>query len=210
MPCNFSKQPQFLTRKYLNSGNGEAVLQGQLTGVPVGVTASQGIQDLPGDRIIFGAADALALSDPTVGTLYEGLYQYVGTQALSTLPFEIGHAVYWNGFVADSAYEVSADEQADDVGSFAGVLINTITRGYWGWIQIAGKVSAVFQAQLTGTPVAGCPVYLSDNDLGEFDVYAGTAPNADTCFERFVGWTVDLASGNNSSIINLPIWRVRW
>lgn len=212
MPCNFSKQPQFLPQKYLNSAHGDAVLQGQLTGVPVGVVASQGNQDLPGDRIIFGPADALALSDPAVGTLYDGLYQYVGTEAGATNPYTRGHAVFWDENAADSLYQVTSDEDnTTTVSDFAGVLINDLTAGYWWWIQIAGKVEVAFTDPLTGTAYAGCGVYVAADGVGRFDVLFGSGPDPDTSLVRFVGHAVvAIPSANNASLIDMPIWRVRW
>lgn len=216
MPSNWTKQPQFLTQKFFNDGSGDATVGGALTGVPSAIGASQGDQTLPGDRIILGSADALALSDTAVGTLYGGLYMYVRTPSGSTKTPTRAHIAFWDTSVADSQYQVTPDETGTDGANLiAGVFINTLTKGNSWWILIAGKVVGQFRATLTGTAANGCGVYAAAEGNGVFDVLAGSAnQNAtqiDNMMMRFMGVAENLPSNNNASLVDVPLQHVyRW
>jgi hypothetical protein len=88
-----------------------------------------------GDEIYLNAAQALSLSDTTVGTLYGGRYKYVKfllTQSGTTIK---GGPVYWTD---PDNFVVSADVATGAPG-FAGVALNVVTKGNYGWILIEGK-----------------------------------------------------------------------
>lgn len=158
MPSNFTKQPQYLERHYFNDGTGDSTLGGQITTAPSGTTASQGQQTLPGDRLVFGAADALALSDvANVGTLYCGIYMYVRLTPLAAASAKIGTLAFWDPAqfsVAastypgpDNLYQVTNAELSSSAGltpPIAGVFINPVAAGNYWWIQIAGKATMAF------------------------------------------------------------------
>lgn len=223
MPSKWTKQAQQISsagRGLLNYGIGDAVVGGSLTGVPSGLTISQGIQDIPGDRMVLGEEDAAALTYTTNGTLYGGLYQYVRTLLTSTAAFTINRAVFWNSAVSNSQFQVTADETgAQGVALFAGVLITTITRGYNWWIQSAGRVRAKFVAALTGVAADGCATYLAaagaGADVGSFDVLDGagnpTFTEVGNMLNRYTGPAQGIPVNDTVSTINLPLNRnYRW
>jgi len=221
MPSNWIKQAQQLSQvKYLNSGAGMTVIGGDLTGVPANIGANMGIQDRPGDRMIVGEEDALALSDTSVGTLYGGLYQFVTCKLLSTAPFTRGLAVFFDTGVAASKFQVTADESGSQgVSLFAGVLINTITRGNSWWIQQAGKVYVRAKAVLTGVAADGCPVYLGAVGAGEpgvFDILEGggnpTFTQVGQLIQRYAGVAEGVVLAGGITIpITMPLCRnFRW
>lgn len=222
MPSNFTKQPQQLSAAgagYLNGGTGDAVIGGQLTSVPSTVTASQGIQDTPGDRIILGMADALALSKTSVGTLYGGLYQYVTTYASSTATPTINRAAFWRTASADNSYTVTPDESgATGANLRAGVFINTLTAGNSWWIQVAGKVKVLFRAAISGIPSAGCAVYNANQgagaDVGTFDCLdGGVAPTftqVGQMLNMYAGVAETLPANGTASVIDIPMGMIRW
>ncbi len=214
MPSNWTKQPQFLLAKYFNSGSGDAVVGGLLTGVPTGVIASQGAQTRAGDRMVLSASDALALSDPTVGTLYGGLYQYVTTASGSTATPTRGRLAFWDTTVADSVYQVTPDESGTTGASLiAGIFINTLTKGYSWWILIAGKGYATFRAALTGAPSAGCAVFAAAAgagvDVGTFDVLDGGANPTFSQVALMQNYYMGVAEtspvGGATSLIDIPL-----
>lgn len=218
MPSNFTKQPQFLTQKYFNSGTGDATIGGALTGVPSNVNAGQYNQTLPGDRLVLSAADALALSNTTVGTLYGGIYMYVRTNANSVGTPTIGRLAYWDLTVADSQYQVTPDETgAAGANLIAGVFINTLTKGNSWWICIGGKVLAAFRAVLTGVPAVGVAAYAAaagaGADLGKLDVLASganpTFAEVGLMQERYVGVAEALPVAAASSLIDLRLFLYR-
>lgn len=222
MPSNqFSKQVQQLSSafgNYLNGGNGDSVIGGVLTGVPsqVQAYANQGIQDIPGDRIVIGMADADALSDPDVATLYSGVYQYVTFADDSVLAAVRGKACFWDISAADDAYQVTADESGTMGANFrAGVFINVITRAYSAYIQIAGKVSALFTTPLTGTGAAGAAAFTAGDGAGRFDVFDGVGANptfdqVQSMIMRYAGVLEAAAAANTVSLIDMPLGNVRW
>lgn len=222
MPSNWTKQPQQLNQqRYINGGSGDSVVGGSITSVPSGVPASQFIQDIPGDRIIFGQADALALSKTSVGTLYGGLYQYVRTKSNSTATPTLNRLVYWDNTVNYNLYQVTPDEVT---GMIAGSCINTLTKGYSWWIQIAGLASLRFRASITGTPTVGRGVFAAmagaGSDVGTVDqlvgastaVTTGGANNVgvDTLIANYMGVAVVLPVNGTSTLVEVPLRRVRF
>ncbi|MGH7184483.1 MAG: hypothetical protein ACREJN_21265 [Nitrospiraceae bacterium] len=223
MPSNWAKQTQQISASgggFLNGGAGDTVIGGILTSVPAGVNASQGIQDIPGDRIIFGMADALALSKVSVGTLYGGMYQYITTYASATGAASVHRGCFWRQLSLDNSYTVTPDESgAAGVSLHAGVYINTLTAGNSWWIQTAGKVSVLFRGTLSGTGGAGVAAYFAGAgagvDLGLFDAFGGVATavtfgNISNFQNRYAGVCEGAATGGAVSIISMPLGPVRF
>lgn len=230
MPSNWTKQPSFITSKYINDGTGDATIGGALTTVPANVGGTQGDQTIPGDRLIFGPADALAMSNNSVGNLYGGLFQYVTTINNSTSAPLRGHGVFmfqsnFSNSTQDQSYTVTSDEPANlTVTLFVGVLINNVTKGNSWWVQTAGKVAAKFRNAISANAAIGGGVYLAaagNNanalDVGAFDQASNNAANQtyfqiaiDQALTRYVGVAEQLPSNNNISLIDLDLRRVRW
>lgn len=213
MPSSWlSNIPQLDQVKYLNSGSGDATVYGTVATAPSGLSTSQYNQNDPGMRIILSESDAAALDDAAVGTLYGGIYQYVRTKAASTLTPTRGHAAFWNTAVAATQYEVTPDEDGSQgVGLFAGVFINTLTKGYSWWIQIAGRVSVQFRTVLTGAGADGCPVFLAGDTAGNFDVLDGggnpTFTQMVNAIRDYVGVAQSAPANNTISTVNLNLGR---
>jgi len=185
MPSNFTKQPQFLDQRFINTAGGDTTLQGVLTAVPTGVTgAIQGMQTIPGDRLVLGALDAFALSNSTIGTLYGGIYMYVASLSTGGLT-GIGRLAFWDSSAfsiattspnaGDNLYRITSAELqagAGVTGPIAGVYINTLTAGNFWWIQIAGKATMSFgtaaNSQFGGTSAGYA------KNLGVYAMGAGT------------------------------------
>lgn len=220
MPSNqFSKQPQQLSGAFggdLNGGNGDSVVGGALSGVPAAIGATQGIQDIPGDRLVLGMADALALSNTVIGTLYGGVYQYITMLSTSVLAAVKGKACFWATAEDDNDYVVTADEtQGEGANLWAGVFINVITRGYSAYIQIAGKATVLFTTPLTGTGLEGAAAFVAGDGAGRFDVFDGVGANptfdqVQSMIMRYAGVLEAAAAANTASVIDIPMRQVRW
>jgi len=223
MPSTFVKQPQQVSAAgggFLNGGEGDAIVGGLLSGVPAGLNISQGIQTLPGDRMVVGEEDAAALDDADIGTLYGGLYTYVKTKATSTATPTRARAAFWDTAVAASLFQATPDESGTQgVAPFAGVFLNDLVKGYCWWLQSAGRVSAEFLTTITGTPADGGPVYLAGAgagaDVGRFDQLDGggnpTFTQVGAMIQRYVGWAQGLPADDTISTINIPLGRIfRW
>jgi hypothetical protein len=163
-----TKQADRLTAKWLNDVN-DSVSGGAVVSVPTGAPSPQVSQTQPGDRIVLDDATALALSDTTVGTLYGGVYMYVGTLATATASPARGTGAFWR--ISDlpggatQSYTVSSDVQPNTLlpAYIAGVFINpttssgtgvALTKGNFGWIQVAGTASCLMDNTLTSTALA--------------------------------------------------------
>lgn len=86
--------------------------------------------------------------DSAVGTLYPGKYQYVQTRSGSSAAPARGLVAFWYGDPTN--YVVTPDAQD---GEIAGIYINALSKGYFGWVQVEGIASVRFDAsQSQGTP----------------------------------------------------------
>lgn len=219
MPSNqFSKQPQQLSSafgNYLNGGAGDTVVGGVITGVPAAINANQGIQDTPGDRLVLGMADALALSNTAVGTLYGGVYQYVTVKSTATLAPVRGKACFWDTASPDNSYVVTTDENGTQgVNLWAGVFIQALGKGNSGWIQVAGKASVLFTTPLTGAG-AGSAAFIAGDGAGRFDTFGGvgTAPTFDdvqNMFARYAGVCETGPVAATVSVVDMDMRHFRW
>lgn len=223
MPSNWTKQLQQVSaagQRYLNGGSGDEIVGGRLTGVPSGLNVSQGIQDIPGDRLILGMADALAMSNTTIGTLYGGMYQYMTSYSAAVATPTIKRGLFWRIASADDSYVVTPDESgAMGADYWAGIAINTLTAGYSWWMQIAGKATGLFRTLLTGVGAAGCGVYFAaagaGADVGTFDVFAGAggAPTFDDVQHMqnlYVGVAETAPANATASVFDMDTKRVRY
>lgn len=177
MASSLTKQADNLSAKYLNNIN-DAAAGGAIVALPSGVTSPTVNATQTGDRIVLDDATALALSDTVgTGTLYGGIYMYVATLSTSTASPARGTAAFMRAADLPSAvsgtYQVTADAQPSAAVPtlFAGVFINAITKGNFGWIQVGGVVSCLFDSTIT-TAAVGNPVTIkvSPTVASTFDV----------------------------------------
>lgn len=195
-----TKQATFLTFKFLNDVN-DSASGGVPVSLPAGVPLPQSSQTLPGDRIVLDDATALALSDTTVGTLFGGIYMYVQTLSTATASPARGTAAFIRAADfpggATAAYQVTSDVQpSTTIPTFiAGVFINAITKGNFGWIQIGGTMSCLFDSAIT-TAVVGSSVSvkISAAVASTFDVgvVVTTATIPIGAVNALVGMAIDL------------------
>ena len=166
-----TKQADYLTAKYLNDVN-DATAGGAVVSVPAGATGPQASQLQPGDRIVLDDLTALALSDTAIGTLYGGVYMY--TQFKTTTRAAVRGGIAFNKTadigVAYIAYG-DADPSTTVPTHIAGILINVITANSYGWIQVAGAASVLFDSTALTA--------IADGDLVTAKVSATTASTAD-------------------------------
>jgi hypothetical protein len=150
-----TKQADFLTAKFLNDVN-DAAVGGVIVSLPSGAPSPSVSQTQPGDRIVLDDATALALSDTAIGTLYGGVYMYVLTAAVTRTAVRGGVAFFAAGDIG-TTYKVYSDAQPSTaVPSYiAGIYINVITTAQYGWIQVAGAASVLFDSASLTAIAAG-------------------------------------------------------
>lgn len=88
--------------------------------------------------------------DSSVGTLYGGLYQYVKFKAGTTASNARGQIIFWDDF---DDYVVTPDAAATTEAFIAGITLNAVTKGNYGWIQVAGVVGVKFRATVTSNNI---------------------------------------------------------
>jgi len=196
-----TKQAVMLTAKFLNDVN-DSTSGGIVVGIPSGAPAPPASQTLVGDKIVLDDATALALSDTTVGTLFGGIYMYVGTLSTATAAPARGTCAFYRAADlpggATQAYQVTSDVQpSTTIPTFsAGVFINAITKGNFGWIQIAGTCSCLFDHTIAAGSGVGSPVSpkISATTASTFD--CGVAQSADAAGARLAASVVGVAIVN--------------
>ena len=163
-----TKQADFLTAQKLNQVN-DAASGGVVLSVPAGAPSPYVSQTTPGDRIVLDDATALALSSTAIGTLYGGVYMYVGTTLTATAAPARGLIAFWptanlpNGATPQYVCSSDAAPTATIPAYIAGVFINAITKGNFGWIQCAGTASVQFDGAFSNSTALGTTVSAKSN-----------------------------------------------
>jgi len=153
----------------LNFGSGDA-LPGQSVASGSGAPQYLGIL---GSRVALDSQTVRFTS--AVGTLFGGIYQYVFGTYTTQQPVR-GNAVFWDLSVGESSYQVNGDAKpSTSVPTLvAGVaLLTAWTKNTYGWMQIAGRASCLFDSAVTAA-AAGNPVSakVSATVASTFDVGA--------------------------------------
>ena len=152
-----TKQADQLSARYLNDVN-DITAGGALVSVPTGAPQAITSATQIGDRIVLDDITALALSDTAVGTLYGGIYEYVQYKT-TTRAAAVGGIAFWTAanLVITGAYIVNGDAQPSTTVPtlIAGIFINVLTANYYGWIQIAGVASVLFDSGALTAIAAG-------------------------------------------------------
>lgn len=142
------------------------------------------------------AAQALALSKTSVGTLYAGIYQYVQFFLTSTQAAVRGNAVFWKTAAHFEAGIVDTDGGATVEGRFAGVILNVVSKGSFGWIQVDGEASCAFRSSV-GDTTDGNAVRVTTTTF-TFDSVADATANATYGTSKGVVGTALEAAANST------------
>jgi len=153
-----------------------------------------------GHELMLDHEQALKLSKTSVGTLYAGRYKYVQTRLASTQTAGVGQVAYWYD---QDDYIVTPDVS---VGCVAGIFINIITKGNYGYIQTRGLASVLFKASVTKATPAVCDLVInvSDSSLGKGDVLADATNITSPLAAAILGtaWTAPVSG----TITQVQLW----
>ena len=125
-----------------------------------------------GQYLILNEGQANQLSDTLVATLHAGVYQYVQFLSTSTAANVAGGPVYWSapgaGTGTTASFVVTPDPPTG-LPNFAGVSLNAVTKGNYGFILIEGWVAAKTVASVSnGSAAIGDSVVVT-TAAGGFD-----------------------------------------
>lgn len=181
----------------LNTVN-ETVIAGQ-----AGMTGASKFGGQLGKAIWLDSSQVAGMFSSTIGTLYGGAYRYVKLSSASTPAIVRGQILFWDNAAAENAYQVTAVQTTTTLvaSSIAGVALNVITAGNYGFIQVAGIASIKYRGTITGTAASGRPVVVSvaggaDLGLGDIVDTAGIEPIQ-------VGWAIDTPVAGSTLRVNL-------
>lgn len=141
MPSGLENKTQYVVTAKLNTVNDP--------------TAGGGTSSYVGDgrcpgalgSVVYLNVNSPTFYDSTVGTLYPGGYKRVHLVSTSTQAAARGRIAYWvNPASTTVPFDVTGD--ATD-GNQAGVFINVITKGNYGYIQVEGLASVLFTSSVT-------------------------------------------------------------
>lgn len=144
MPSNLVSQIVRQSDARLNKVNDTLIGQSVASGT--GVSQYLGML---GSRISLGPKEVRY--DSATGTLFGGIYMYVQAKAGSSASPARGTIAFWDVTATESLYVVTADAKPTTAipTLVAGVFLNAITPGNYGWIQVAGRASVLFDSAIT-------------------------------------------------------------
>jgi hypothetical protein len=213
MPSGIAQQIDRVTTGLLNTVND--ALPGQSVSSGTGAARYSGQL---GARLVLGPDEVKF--DSSIGTLFGGIYQYVRFAAGAVAVPARGKLCFWDTSVAEDLYQVTCDEGGLTQGAnlVAGVVLNAVTAGNYGFIQVAGKVGIKFRAVLTGVTAAGVPVFAAGAgagaDVATADVLGSganpTFAQMVSAFPRFLGVAeaIPVAGAISTVSLQLPRFRV--
>jgi hypothetical protein len=195
----------FIPSTYLNAVNtpyftGQGDAYGNI--YPSGLT--------PGKQIQIGDQAASSLTNPAgANQLFGGTYQFIQVDSGATaanvnaglgafLKLDPGGAA---GVEPEQGYAnmiVTSQDQADSNNLFAGVFINAVTPGNYGFIFVGGgRVEVTYGTLTNGSPVLGDQVVVKASNNGKFD-----DPTTQTTISTLtVGYAVTAPATNGTSAI---------
>lgn len=201
-----TNQSPRLPTGYLNSSAGDPA-----PGVPLTSPSGSIVQAYAGQvggRLSIDTNEASALSDPAASTLFAGIYQYVQFYLSSSGSNARGQIVFWQ---TRSTYIVTPDVTAATQGLIAGITLAAVTKGNYGWIQIAGKASVKYKSSLTAaTPAAGDLIIVDQAPTNTAD--DPTQSGAPTyLISKAVLGVADVAPvGGSILAVDLAFWQNGW
>lgn len=193
-----------LTSPYLNDANdpapGMTVASSQVSGSIIPSYLGQ-----VGARVVLDADGAAKVSKTSIGTLYGGVYQYVQVLSSATANPARGALCYWSN---RETYVVTTDQIVGNESLVAGVFLNPITKGNYGFIQIYGKASLLFKSTITkGVPAQGDLVVVDGATSPRGDVLADATALTSPLAKLILGTCLVAPISNAISLVEL--WSLR-
>lgn len=190
MPSGLDNKTQYIVTAKLNTVND--------TTAGGGVASQTGASRCPGalGSVVYLDVNNPTFYDSSIGTLYPGGYKRVHLVSTSTQAAARGRIAYW---VDPSSSTVPFDVTGDATdGNQAGIFINVISKGNYGYIQVEGLASVLFTSSITkATPAKKDLVVCAAGD-GTGDVLADATNITSPIARRILG--IAEAAPANSTI----------
>lgn len=200
MPNHREQQIARSTRPAFNDVND--AFPGQTTPTASGST-TQYAANL-GSRMILDGSTLGVKYDTAVGTLYGGEYQYVQFFNGTASP-AVGQPTSWAWDQANGCFEsyiVTCDtNSALRTGRFAGVALNAVTKGQYGWIQVSGKASVLFKSSLTAATPADGDMIVIDSSSGLADDPTQTTQPTWAAIKAAIGTAIGAPTANQTNLV---------
>lgn len=186
---------QYIASRYLNAVDDSAA-----GGGPANIAGASRAPGQLGSVVYIGPNDPL-IYDSSVGTLYPGTYQYVHLVSTSTAAAAVGGIAYWVDPTSSTVpYDVTAD--ATD-GNQAGVFINVLTKGNYGFIQVDGLANVLFASSTTKATPAIKDLVVCSSGAGTADVLADATSLTSPLLKRVLGTAEAAPTGGSVSAVML-------
>lgn len=188
---------QYVAARYLNAVNDSAA-----GGGPANIA---GVSRCPGQlgSIIYIDPGSPLYYDSAVNYLYPGAYQYVHLVSTSTAAAAVGGVAYWvDPTNTKLPYDVTAD--ATD-GNQAGLFINVLTKGNYGFIQVDGLASVKYAASITKATPAIKDWVICSAGAGTGDVLADATGITSVTIKRSLGTAEQVPVGGALGLITLQL-----
>jgi hypothetical protein len=201
MPNGIQQIPFRATRIALNDVNDVSPFQST-------PTASGSLTEYAaalGSRVWLDGSALGVKYDSAVGTLYGGKYQYVQFYN-GTVAAAVGGPTVWAYNQANTCFEnyiVSCDLTAANLGRFAGVALNAVTKGQYGWIQVTGKASVLFKSSLTAATPADGDMIVLDSSSGLADDPTQTTTLTYALLKAAIGTAIGAPVANQTNLVLL-------
>ncbi len=182
------------------------ISSGQLNTVDDSVIANQaGISGVSkfagqlGKALVVGQEQIALLTDTGVGTLYGGIYQYVHLSEDSAAVV-VGQGAFWDVTAAAGDWQITDDPTQGTLNgtALAGIFINAITPGNYGFIQVAGQAVVKLIASITDNTIGSAvvpSVVSSPSDHALFNTINDNSGASDNP-NLNIGWAATTPSNN--------------
>ena len=159
--------------------------------------------------------------DSSVGTVYEGLFQYVKLGPNATANPVVGSVVFWDLDEDPADFAVTTEEDAggttDAAVMIAGIVLSEEwSVGYYSFIQVVGLVNVQMRAALTSAGAVGAAIYTAAaggaaNGLADVIDSANPALFSDVTKlqRRFLGVANGLPANGSLTLVDLGFQRFR-
>jgi len=135
-------------------------------------------------------------------SLHAGKYKYVQFKSGSSNLNAAGQIVEFANATDEKAHIVSPDPTTAGLSRAAGVTLNAVSKGNYGFIQVAGLATCLCKATVTTTTDGTIAVYVSDT-VGAVDSLADATTATDLQIKSTIGTFAEAPANGGSKLVNL-------